>query len=134
MAAMAATSEIWDRKLVMPSPSVLAQTVPVGPEMLPLGADRSSCGRMYHTASAAVSTCPSTVATAAPIMPQRQPKMNTGSSTMFTSGACQGGDHGKSGIAVGADDGVHGLPEHIKGNAQGDIEEIFLRAWQRSPH
>ena len=43
-------------------------------------------------------------------------------------GACQGGAHGKSGIAVGADDGVHGLPEHIKGNAQGDIKEIFLRA------
>ena len=38
----------------------------------------------------------------------------------------KGGDHGKTGAAVGADDGVHGLTEHIKGHAQGDIEEVFL--------
>ena len=30
------------------------------------------------------------------------------------------------GVAIRADDGVHGLPEHIKGHAQRDIEEIFL--------
>ena len=33
----------------------------------------------YQTASTAVRICPSTVATAAPIMPQWKPKMNTGS-------------------------------------------------------
>ncbi len=42
-------------------------------------------------------------------------------------GACQGGDHGELRVAVGADDGVHGLPEHIERDAQGDIEEVFLR-------
>ena len=31
------------------------------------------------------------------------------------------------GVAVGTDDGVHGLPEHIERNAQRDIEEVFLR-------
>ena len=41
--------------------------------------------------------------------------------------ACQCGDHGELGVAVGADDGVHGLPEHIERDAQGDIEEVFLR-------
>ena len=39
----------------------------------------------------------------------------------------KGGDHGKPGAAIRADDRVHGLPEHIKGHAQRDIEEIFLR-------
>ena len=41
--------------------------------------------------------------------------------------AYQCGDHGELGIAVGADDGVHGLPEHIKQDAQRDIEEVLLR-------
>ena len=40
---------------------------------------------------------------------------------------CKGGDHGKPGVAIRADDGIHGLPEHIKGHAQRDIKEIFLR-------
>ena len=39
----------------------------------------------------------------------------------------KGGDHGKPGAAIRADDGVHGLPKHIKGHAQRDIEEILLR-------
>ena len=39
----------------------------------------------------------------------------------------KGGDHGKPGVAIRADDGIHGLPEHIKGHTQRDIEEIFLR-------
>ena len=38
----------------------------------------------YHTASAAVRICPNTVATAAPIMPQRKVYMNTGSSTILS--------------------------------------------------
>ena len=42
-------------------------------------------------------------------------------------GARQRGDHGELGIAVGADDGVHGLPKHIEWDAHGDVEEVFLR-------
>ena len=41
--------------------------------------------------------------------------------------ARQRGDHGKLGVAVRADDGVHGLSEHIERNAQRNIEEVFLR-------
>ena len=39
----------------------------------------------------------------------------------------QGGDHGEAGAAVGPDHRVHGLAEHIEGDAQGDVEEIFPR-------
>ena len=42
-------------------------------------------------------------------------------------GACQCGDHGELGVAVCADNGVHGLPEHIERDAQRDIKEVFLR-------
>ena len=42
-------------------------------------------------------------------------------------GTGQRGDHGKFRVSVCADDGVHRLSEHIKRNAQRDIEEIFLR-------
>ena len=42
-------------------------------------------------------------------------------------GACQCGDHGELGIAIGADDRVHSLTKHIERDAQGDIEEVFLR-------
>ena len=38
----------------------------------------------YHTASAAVTIWPITVATAAPIMPHRQPKMKMGSKMMLS--------------------------------------------------
>ncbi len=38
----------------------------------------------------------------------------------------QGGGHGEFGAAVRADDGVHGLAEHIEGQAHGDPEEIAL--------
>jgi hypothetical protein len=31
------------------------------------------------------------------------------------------------GVAVGADDRVHSLTKHIERDAQGDIEEVFLR-------
>ena len=41
------------------------------------------CSR-YHTDSTAVTTCPMTVATAAPIMPQWQPKIKTGSRMMLS--------------------------------------------------
>ena len=39
----------------------------------------------------------------------------------------QRGDHGKARAAVRADDGVHGLAEHIEWDPQCDIEEVFLR-------
>ena len=35
-------------------------------------------------------------------------------------------DHRKARTAVGADDGVHRLTEHVKRDTDGDIEEIFL--------
>jgi len=38
----------------------------------------------------------------------------------------KGGHHGKPRVAIGTDDGIHGLPKHIKGHAQRDIKEIFL--------
>ena len=45
--------------------------------------------------------------------------------------ARQCGDHGEPRAAVGADDGVHGLTEHVKRNAQRDVEEVFLRTAER---
>ena len=39
--------------------------------------------------------------------------------------ARQRGEHGEPGVAVRPDNGVHGLPEHIKRDAQRDIKEIF---------
>ena len=41
--------------------------------------------------------------------------------------ARQRGDHGKPRAAVGTDDGIHGLAEHVERHAQRDIEEVFLR-------
>ena len=38
----------------------------------------------------------------------------------------KGGHHGKPRIAVGTDDGIHGLPKHIKRHTQRDIKEILL--------
>lgn len=40
-------------------------------------------------------------------------------------GACQCGDHGEFGAAIGADNGVHGLTEHIERDTQGNPEEVF---------
>ena len=40
----------------------------------------------------------------------------------------QGGGHGELRASVGADDGVHGLSEHVEGDAQGDPEEVLLGA------
>ena len=45
-------------------------------------------------------------------------------------GAGECGDHGELGVSVRADDGVHSLPEHIERDAQGDIEEVFLRVME----
>lgn len=40
----------------------------------------------------------------------------------------QGGHHGKPGTSIGANDGIHGLTEHIKWNSQCNGKEIFLGA------
>lgn len=78
MAAMAATREIWDRKLVAPSDKVRRHTGPSRASSF-----RPICSifmwSKYQTASRAVMIWPMTVATAAPIIPQRNTKMNTGS-------------------------------------------------------
>ena len=68
MAAMAATSEIWDSKLHSPRGKNRAARLPRGAK---LSARRvTDCIRhRYHTDSPAVSTWPSTVATAAPSYP-----------------------------------------------------------------
>ena len=83
MAAIAATSEICDKKLQAPSERV-RQTV------FAFRQKSAGCRRTillwnrYQTASAAVSACPSTVATAAPIMPHLQTNRKTGSRMIFT--------------------------------------------------
>ena len=46
-------------------------------------------------------------------------------------GAGQGGGHGESGAPVRPDNRVHGLAEHIKRDAQGNIKEILLRVLKR---
>ena len=78
MAAMAATSEICERKLVMSSPSVPPLTLPWRAKSFFARRMVFLCSR-YQTESAAVSTWPMTVATAAPIMPQRKTKRKIGS-------------------------------------------------------
>ena len=78
MAAMAATSEIWERKLVMPKTRVLEQ-VPFERMKSFFPGFTNFMWRIYQMARMAVRTCPSTVATAAPIIPQRNMKMNIGS-------------------------------------------------------
>ena len=83
MAAMAATRLIWERKLVMPSVSIREQSLPWSGRSRRPGRIIFIRGR-YQTASPAVITCPITVATAAPIMPQRQTKMKMGSRRIFT--------------------------------------------------
>ena len=83
MAAMAATRLIWERKLVMPSVSIREQSLPWSGRSRRPGRITFIRGR-YQTASPAVITCPITVATAAPIMPQRQTKMKMGSRRIFT--------------------------------------------------
>ena len=41
--------------------------------------------------------------------------------------ARQSGEHGEFRIAVRTDDGIHGLPEHIKRNTNGNPEKILFR-------
>lgn len=44
----------------------------------------------------------------------------------MTTAPAKVGGHGKFRTAIGADDRVHCLPEHVKGNSQGDIKEVFF--------
>ena len=83
MAAMAATREICDSRLQMPSGRNFAASLGRGAKQ-PLSRSTAFMRVRYHTARAAVSTWPMTVATAAPIMPQRKTKMNMGSRMMLT--------------------------------------------------
>ena len=68
MASMAATSEICARKLHTPSDRNSRSSLRLSRKLL-LFSLTALVRVRYHTASAAVTTCPSTVATAAPIMP-----------------------------------------------------------------
>ena len=61
MAAMEATREIWERKLVMPSSRVFAQILPLSRKSCRLGFIIFMC-RRYHTARTAVMIWPITVA------------------------------------------------------------------------
>ena len=69
---MEMTSEICARKLVSPSTRNFGISLPFS-RKLPFSNFMTFMCRRYHMESAAVNTCPITVATAAPIMPQRKP-------------------------------------------------------------
>lgn len=83
IAAIAATNETCERKLQIPSDSVRPMIFGFSRKH-----DRESAAdfmrRRYHTAAAAVTSCPMTVATAAPVMPARKTKIKIGSSTRLT--------------------------------------------------
>ena len=83
IAAIAATREICERKLVRPSVSVLRIMMLSGLKSVFAGLTSFILQR-YHTASPVVTICPITVATAAPIMPHLKAKMNIGSSIIFS--------------------------------------------------
>ena len=82
IAAIAATREICDKKLVMPSVRKRFISPPQSPKLARESRIAFMCAR-YHSDSAAVRICPMTVATAAPIMPILSGKIKIGSSTMF---------------------------------------------------
>ena len=79
---MAATSEICDRKLVIPRRSVLLQMLPLSRKSVLKGFTCFMC-TMYQTARTAVTICPITVANAAPIMPHWNTKIKIGSRIIF---------------------------------------------------
>lgn len=80
----------------------------------------------YQTASAAVSICPSTVATAGAHHPPTEDKDENGVEDDIDQRPRQGRGHRKPGASVRADDGVQRLSEHVKGHAQGDPEEVLF--------
>ena len=83
MAAMAMTSEICERKLHMPRGRNARSTDQQGWKLF-RQRETDFMRQRYHRARPEVRAWPSTVATAAPVMPQWKPKMNTGSSARFT--------------------------------------------------
>ena len=82
MAAIAATRLICERKLVIPSDKMRLQSPPLSLKS-PFPGRITRILHKYQIASTAVTICPSTVATAAPIIPQRHTKINTGSKIVF---------------------------------------------------
>ena len=78
MAAMAATRDIWERKLVIPRTRVLEEVLKERIKSVFPGFT-IFMWRMYQMERRAVSTWPSTVATAAPIIPQWKMNMKIGS-------------------------------------------------------
>ena len=83
MAAIAATRLICERKLVMPSVSIRVQRLACRRKS-PFPGLTVFMRQRYHTASAAVTIWPNTVATAAPIMPHLHSKMKMGSKMMLS--------------------------------------------------
>ena len=83
MAAIAATRLICDKKLVMPSVSIRVQRLACRRKS-PFPGLTVFMRQRYHTASAAVTIWPNTVATAAPIMPHLHSKMKMGSKMMLS--------------------------------------------------
>ncbi len=71
-------AEIWDKKLEMPSVSIRPHSFPLSAKSLLVGRMILICCR-YQIARTAVTTCPSTVATAAPIIPHLHTKIKMGS-------------------------------------------------------
>lgn len=82
MAAMAATSEIWLRKLVMPMVSMRRSRAGLR-RKLRLSNLMAFKWHKYQVDRTAVKSCPSTVAMAAPAIPMRKPKMKIGSKMML---------------------------------------------------
>lgn len=82
-AAIDATMDICERKLHIPSGRKRPISLPLSTKLL-LCSLTAFIRQRYQMESAAVSTWPSTVATAAPIMPHLKPKMKSGSSIMLT--------------------------------------------------
>ena len=82
-AAMENTMLICDKKLVMPSGRNARSSSPRSRKLPRCSRTAFMCSR-YAAASTAERIWPMTVATAAPIMPQRKPKMKTGSRIMFS--------------------------------------------------
>ena len=110
----------------MPSVSIREQSLPWSGRSRRPGRITFIRGR-YQTASPAVITCPITVATSAPHHAPAADEDEDGIQKDIHHRSGQRGYHGEAGSAAGPDDGVHGLTEHIEGDAQRDVEEILLR-------
>ena len=83
LAAMDATREIWESRLHSPSGRNFLIRRPLM-EKLRFSSRMAFIWHRYQAERTAVRIWPITVATAAPNMPQRNPKMKTGSRMMLT--------------------------------------------------